>query len=96
MSFAVVLDTNVLYSPTLRDTVLRLAEASLFTPLWSPHILDEVRAVLTRVGVPVVPDRRDVRSFRGGSRGRTVTDILATLHSAGVPGFASEALRHLP
>lgn len=46
MSFSVVLDTNVLYGATLRDTLLRLAEAGLYRPLWSGHILDEFRHVV--------------------------------------------------
>ncbi len=51
MRFSVVLDTNVLYGATLRDTLLRLAEAGLYRPRWSRHILDEVRRVVgTAVG----------------------------------------------
>lgn len=49
MSFSVVLDTNVLYGAVLRDTALRLAEAGLYRPLWSSHILDELQAVVGHV-----------------------------------------------
>jgi predicted nucleic acid-binding protein len=38
----VVLDTNVLYPPVLRDTMLRCAKAGLFKPCWSLTILDEL------------------------------------------------------
>jgi predicted nucleic acid-binding protein len=42
MPFRAVLDANVLYPFSLRDTLLRLAELELYTPLWSDRILDEM------------------------------------------------------
>ncbi len=42
MVFSAVLDANVLYPFSLRDTLLRLAELELFTPLWSTRILEEM------------------------------------------------------
>jgi predicted nucleic acid-binding protein len=50
--FKVVLDANVLYPFSLRDTLLRSAEASLVQVYWSEEILDEVRRNL--VGNTVV------------------------------------------
>ena len=43
MIFSAVLDANTLYPFSLRDTLLRLAELELYTPLWSERILDEMR-----------------------------------------------------
>ena len=42
MPFSAVLDANVLYPFSLRDTLLRLAELELYTPLWSARILEEM------------------------------------------------------
>lgn len=42
----VILDTSVLFAPTLRDTLLRCAELKLYSPRWSPDILQELRKSL--------------------------------------------------
>lgn len=53
MSFPALLDTNVLFSATLSDTLLRCAEEELFHPLWSRDILQELQRVLIReAGLP--------------------------------------------
>jgi predicted nucleic acid-binding protein len=41
MAFTVLLDACVLYPASLRDTLLRLAEAEMFDVLWSERILGE-------------------------------------------------------
>jgi predicted nucleic acid-binding protein len=42
-SFAAVLDACVLFPMTLRDTLLRAADAGLYRPYWTDDILEEVR-----------------------------------------------------
>lgn len=46
--FPAFLDTCALYSSTLRDTLLRIAEAGAFRPLWSANVLAELKSVLER------------------------------------------------
>lgn len=49
--FPAVLDANVLYPFTLRDTLLRCAESDLYQPFWSEEVLDEATRNLVRNGV---------------------------------------------
>jgi predicted nucleic acid-binding protein len=42
VSFVVVYDANVLYPSTLRDLVIRIAQAGLVQAKWTEQILDEV------------------------------------------------------
>ncbi|MGO1053909.1 PIN domain-containing protein [Crossiella sp. CA198] len=51
MSFPVLLDACVLLPIKLADTLLRLAEAGTYRPLWSAEVLAEVERNLPRVGV---------------------------------------------
>lgn len=50
--FTAVIDANVLYPFSLRDTFVRLAGAELYGPLWSARILEEMRRnVVENAGV---------------------------------------------
>ena len=47
----VFLDTCVLLKPYLCDSMLTIAEAGIYRPLWSPTVLDELRRNLIRRGL---------------------------------------------
>lgn len=48
---AAVIDTNVLYPVTLRDTLLHISQRGQFRIHWSAKILDELDSVLIREGI---------------------------------------------
>ena len=48
--FPVVLDANVLFPFTLRDTLLRAAAADFYQARWSAEILDEMERNLVSTG----------------------------------------------
>ncbi|MWV51110.1 PIN domain-containing protein [Rathayibacter sp. VKM Ac-2803] len=58
MRFPVFFDTNVLYSASLNDFLLRLAARGAFRPLWSADVLDELGRNLRRSLPPRAVDRR--------------------------------------
>lgn len=60
MRFPVFLDTNVLYPPSLADTLLRLGEAEVIRPHWSPDVLDELERNLAEVITAEKAHRRRV------------------------------------
>ena len=47
MAFVVIYDANVLYPSTLRDLLIRIAQAGLVQAKWTYRILDEVFGSLT-------------------------------------------------
>lgn len=75
MAFVVLYDANVLYPSTLRDLLIRLAQAGLVQAKWSNQILDEVFGSLTANRPDLDPQRlartRDLMN-------RAVRDCLVT------------------
>lgn len=59
MAFPAFLDTCVLYPAYLSDTLLRLAEAETYRPLWSADVLAELRRNLIEQGIDA--DKVDYR-----------------------------------
>ncbi|WP_176308654.1 PIN domain-containing protein [Micromonospora sp. NBS 11-29] len=59
MPFSVLLDANVLVPNALRDTLLRVAEADFYRPLWSQDILAETRRTILRLRPGIEPSRLD-------------------------------------
>lgn len=57
MARRVFLDACVLYPPLVRGILLRLAEAGVFRPLWSPRVLAEWRIAAARNGGLEAEDR---------------------------------------
>ena len=51
MVFPVFLDTCVLLKPYLCDTLLSIAEADVYRPLWSPTVMAELERNLARRGL---------------------------------------------
>lgn len=64
MIFSAVLDADVLYPFSLRDTLLRLAELDLYRPLWSGRILEEMREALLEHGVSAEKAERLLQVMR--------------------------------
>ena len=82
----VVLDANVLVPGSLRDTLLRAAEAGWYDPFWSATTLVEVeRTLLTRI-MPDHPQRAErvarlVAAIHAAFPAATVDDDPATVAS---------------
>jgi predicted nucleic acid-binding protein len=84
VAFPAFLDTCVLYPAYLCDTLLRLAEASAYRPLWSADVFAELRRNLTKRGLP--PDRVDRRL---GQMSRSFPDALVTGYESLVDGMTN-------
>ena len=71
---AIVLDACVLIPIRLATTVLWLAEARLFRPLWSDQILDEVERNLPRLGITPAQAARRVGNMRDAFGAEALVD----------------------
>jgi len=75
---AALLDACTLYPVGLRDTLLSVAQAQVFRPLWSAEILEEVRGAILLSVPGVEPARID----------RMLGDMRAAFPGAMIAGFA--------
>jgi predicted nucleic acid-binding protein len=82
--FPAFLDTCVLYPAYLCDTLLRLAEASAYRPLWSVDVLSELRRNLIDRGIPA--DRVDRRIAQ---MSRSFPDALVTGYESLIDGMTN-------
>lgn len=77
VAFPAFLDSCTLVPINLTDVLLRRADAGTFRPLWSAHILDEVRRNFPKIGV--APERAD----------RRIEMMRASFPDAEVTGYES-------
>jgi len=59
MAFIVVYDANVLYPNTLRDLLIRIAQAGMVQARWTSEILDEMLGALGKNRPDIPPERLD-------------------------------------
>jgi predicted nucleic acid-binding protein len=85
VSFPALLDTCVLYPAYLCDTLLRLAEAAAYRPLWSAEVLAELRRNLVERGIPI--ERVDRRLAH---MTRSFPDALVTGYESLVDGMTND------
>lgn len=64
MAFPAFLDTCTLFGAYLCDTLLRLAEAEAFRPLWSADVLAELDRILRERGLPEAAVTRRTSEMR--------------------------------
>lgn len=81
MAFPAFLDACVLVPITLADTLLRLAEAGTYRPLWSPDVLDEVERNLPELTGAIEKAHRRVSVMRDYFPDALVTDYEALIPS---------------
>ncbi|CAM2921705.1 PIN domain-containing protein [Skermania piniformis] len=71
---AAVLDACTLVPIRLASTLLWIAEAGLFQPLWSEEILDEVERNLPKIGVEPARAKRRVANMRSAFGAEALVD----------------------
>ena len=86
MPFSALLDANVLVPNALRDTLLRVAEADLYRPLWSQDILAETRRTILRLRPDINPGRLDAM-FAGMNE--VFSDALVTGYEPLIEGMTN-------
>jgi predicted nucleic acid-binding protein len=74
-----LLDANVLWSPVLRDTLLRVAEHPFYQPLWSQEILKEMVRTILAKRVNTRPE----------NLAQTITNMQRAFPDATVSGYTS-------
>lgn len=87
MAFPAFLDACVLVPIALTDTLLRLAEAETYRPLWSDQVLDEVERNLPKVTSSVTPEKA---SRRIAVMRDAFPDALVTGYEALVPAMTND------
>jgi predicted nucleic acid-binding protein len=85
VAFPALLDTCVLYPAYLCDTLLRLAEAETYRPLWSADILAELRRNFVEAGISV--DRVDRRI---ANMSHSFPDAMVTGYESLMEGLAND------
>jgi predicted nucleic acid-binding protein len=85
VAFPALLDTCVLYPAYLCDTLLRLAEAEAYRPLWSGDILTELSRNLVAAGIPA--GRANRRVWR---MCRSFPDALVTGYESLIDGMTND------
>lgn len=84
MTFIVVYDANVLYPNTLRDLLIRIAQAGLVQAKWTMQILDEMLAALARTRPGIPPHKLDrLRDLMN----KSVRDCLVTGYEPLIEGL---------
>jgi predicted nucleic acid-binding protein len=85
VAFPALLDTCVLYPVYLCDTLLRLAEADAYRPLWSADILAELGRNVVDAGVPADRVGRRIASMK-----RSFPDAMVTGYEFLVDGMTND------
>lgn len=84
--FRVVLDANVLYPFTLRDTLLRAAAAGHFQVYWSELLLEEATRNLVANGIVTAEQARRLRLAMNSA----FPEALVTDHEALIDGMKND------
>ena len=93
MPFVALLDANVLFSAPVRDLLLRAAERSLYQPIWTERILDEMSRALREERLDIPPAAAD---YLVGEIRRAFPEALVEGYEQLVPAMTnSEEDRHV-